>query len=364
LRLRKELMDAAACAHGGKSREIAGRMGIDEKTLIDFSVNLNPYFPLDARETIQWAYDTIFSYPDDRYDDFRRSAARFAGVGPDNIIPGNGSMEIIRLIAEAAIEKGDIVAIPVPTFGEYERQCRLFSAVIRPVSLSDITNKEYSKLKGCRMAFFCNPNNPDGRLRTAEQMEEIIKYCDDNDMIAVVDEAFIDLSDPGQSVAGLVEKYDNLLVMRSLTKCFAIPGMRLGFGISSKTTADALNKARLTWNMDSLAVEAGIFYMDNADGHLEASRAYIKKEREWLADEIKLIRGIKPLPASANYFLADVSGAGMSPTVFADKMLEERIIVRDCGSFQMRDCIRLAVRSHEDNVRLVDALRKVAGAEN
>jgi len=357
-------MDAASCAHGGKRKEIAGRMGIDEASLLDFSVNLNPYLPLDAREAIRGAYDTIFSYPDDRYDDFRRSAARFAGVGPDNIIPGNGSMEIIRLIAESAIEKGDTVAIPVPTFGEYERQCRLFGAVIRHVSFDDIANREYSKMKGCRMAFFCNPNNPDGRLLTAKQMEEILKYCADNDIIAVVDEAFIDLADPGQSVAGLAEKYDDTLIMRSLTKCFAIPGMRLGFGISNKTTADALNKARLTWNLDSLAVEAGIFYMDNADDHMKASRAYVKKEREWLADEIKMIEGIKPLPASANYFLADVSGTGMSSGDFTDKMLGERIIVRDCGSFHMQGFIRLAVRSHEDNVRLVNALKKVAGAGN
>jgi len=357
-------MDAVPCAHGGKRREIAGHMGIDEKMLMDFSVNLNPYFPFEARKAIQEAYDTIFSYPDDRYDDFRRSAARFSGVDPDNIIPGNGSMEIIRLIAESAIEKGDTVAIPVPTFGEYERQCRLFGASIRPIAYTDIMNGEYSKMKGSRMAFFCNPNNPDGRLLTAERMEEIIKYCSDNEIIAVVDEAFIDLADPGQSVAGLVEKYDHLLVMRSLTKCFAIPGMRLGFGISNKKTAVVLNAARLTWNLDSLAVEAGIYYMDNADSRLEESRAYIKKEREWLAGEIKTIGGIRPLPASANYFIADVSGTGMSPGEFADKMLEERIIVRDCDSFKMPGFIRLAVRSHEDNVRLLDSLRKVAGAGN
>ncbi len=128
LNIKKELRGLASCAHGGKAHEIAGRMGIDEKTLIDFSVNLNPYVQLDAEEAIRDAYDSIFSYPDNSYGAFRQSAARFAGVHADNIIPGNGSMEIIRLIAESTIEKGDTVAIPCPTFGEYERQCLLFGA--------------------------------------------------------------------------------------------------------------------------------------------------------------------------------------------------------------------------------------------
>ena len=366
LNIKKELRGLASCAHGGKAHEVAGRMGIDEKTLIDFSVNLNPYVQLDAEDAIRHAYDSIFSYPDNSYMAFRQSAARFAGVQADNIIPGNGSMEIIRLVAESTIEKGDNVAIPCPTFGEYERQCLLFGAEIRYIPFADIINEEYGRLNGCKAAFFCNPNNPDGRLISARQMENIIGYCGENNVIAVADEAFIDLADPGQSVAKLVDKYDNLLVMRSLTKCFAIPGLRLGFGIAGKETADALNSLRLTWNLDSVAAEIGAYYMDNADSHLEASRAYIIKEREWLADNIGRIKGLLPLPGSANYFLLDVSGTGMTSGRFADRMLREHIIVRDCSSFNMLgdSYIRLAVRTHEENELLVRALKKVAGAES
>ncbi len=364
MRVRKELVDTELCAHGGKLGEIARRTGIDEASLIDFSVNLNPYMPDGAREAAKRAFDSIYSYPDNHYDRFRESAARFAGVRSENIVPGNGSMEIIRLVAESIIEKGDIVAIPCPTFGEYEQQCRLFGAGIRYIRFSEIVNKEYWHMKGCMAAFFCNPNNPDGRLLPAQDMEDIVRFCLENDIAAIVDEAFIDLADPAQSVAKLVDEYDNLLVMRSLTKCFAIPGLRLGFGIASKDTADVLNRARLTWNLDSIAAEVGIYFMDSADARLMVSRTYIKREREWLMGRIGAIKGMKPLPASANYFLLDVSGTGMTSGEFTEKMLGEGIVVRDCSSFSMLgdSYVRLAVRSREDNQRLVAALEKVAGA--
>lgn len=364
MRIKKELMEMAGCQHGGKIQEAAFRLGVDESSLVDFSVSLNPYLAIDPREAARLAYGSIFSYPDNRYVKFRSSAARFAGVNADNIIPGNGSMEIIRLIAEAVLEKGDTVAIPCPTFGEYERQCRLFGSDIRRIPMGDVINKKLSGLDGSRIAFFCNPNNPDGRLLSATDVEHVVQYCREHDILSVVDEAFIDLADPTQSVAGLVEKYDNLLVMRSLTKCFAIPGMRLGFGISGKAAADILNSARLTWNLDSMAAEIGAYYMDNAGACLEASRAYIEKERAWLIGSIGRIKGISPQPSSANYFIADVSGTGMTAGELAERMLRERIIVRDCASFGLPYHVRLAVRTREDNERLVEAIGKAAGAQN
>lgn len=364
MRFRKELSDIAPCAHGGKAFEIAGRLGVKEGALLDFSVNLNPYMPLDAGDVLRQARESVFSYPDNHYQRFRESAARFTGVHSNNVIPGNGSTEIIRLIAECAIDRGDIVAIPCPTFGEYEQQCRLFGAAIRYVRFGDIINKNYWHLDGCRMVFICNPNNPDGRLLPRDDVESLVKYCNDKDVIAVVDEAFIDLADPEQSVAQLVDTHESLLVMRSLTKCFSIPGLRLGFGIANKASAGVLNNARLTWNLDSIAAEAGIYYMDSSDSYLDVSRAYVQREREWLAGAIGKIPGVKPLPASANYFLVDVAGTGVTSGEFTERMLGERVIVRDCGSFSMLGdtYVRLAVRTREENERLVEALRKAAGS--
>jgi threonine-phosphate decarboxylase len=364
LRIKKELIEMSRCYHGGKIHEAAGRLGIDESSLIDFSVSLNPYLTLDPRDAVRQAYGSIFSYPDNRYEKFRNSAARFAGVGADNIIPGNGSMEIIRLIAGAVLEKGDIVSIPCPTFGEYERECRLFGAGIRRLPWDDVIDNRLSGLDGSRMAFFCNPNNPDGRMILMPGMERIIKYCGERDILAVVDEAFIDLAGPAQSVASLVEKYDNLFVMRSLTKCFAIPGIRLGFGIAGKAAAGILDSARLTWNLDSIAADVGAYYMDNAGPSLGASRAYIEKERKWLTDRLGLIKGISPQLSSANYFIADVSGTGMTAGDIAEKLLKECILVRDCTSFGLPYHIRLAVKAREDNERLVEAMVKAAGARN
>ncbi|HEY3422292.1 MAG TPA: threonine-phosphate decarboxylase [Methanocellaceae archaeon] len=365
-KVREELRDVAPCTHGGRLEEIAASLGAGEAGLLDFSVNVNPYPPSDARAIIARAYGEVSRYPDNSYSRFCRSAARFTGTLMENIVPGNGSMEIIRLFAESILEKGDLVAIPSPTFGEYEQQCRLFGAGIRYLRLTDLYKKEYWHLNGCKATFLCNPNNPDGELMSKGDVLQLVDYCKKNNIIVVVDEAFIDLADPEQSVASHVDEYDNLLVLRSLTKCFAIPGFRLGFGVTSKENASLLNKVRLTWNLDSISSEVGIYYMDTSKAYLDVSRTYVHREREWLFDQISAIKGVKALPTSANYFLLDIGLIGLSSTEFTARMLCEKILVRDCGSFKMLGypCVRLAVRTREVNVRLVSALKKVAGALN
>lgn len=350
------------CAHGGRLHEIAEQKGLKEKDIFDFSVNVNPYLPIDPKEIVVDALTRVTEYPDNRYDHFRESAARFTGVRKENIVPGNGSTEIIRLFAEAAITRGDIVAVPCPTFGEYEQQCRLFGANMRYVKFTDLLDKEYWHLDGSKAVFICNPNNPDGRLLSKEHILEIADYCRKKGIITVVDEAFIDLSDPAQSVASQVETYENMLVLRSLTKCFAIPGFRLGFGVMNTRDAELFNVVRLTWNIDSVAAEVGAYYMDIAAPYLDVSRAYVRRERERIAEGISTLSGLRALPASANYFLLDVAGLGMTATEFAGKMLDQKILVRDCSSFKMLgdSYVRLAVRTHEENERLLKALKTVA----
>lgn len=362
--VKEELQQLMPCAHGGRLHEIAGQKGLNEKDALDFSVNVNPYLPLDPQAIVVGALARIKDYPDNRYDHFRESAARFCGVRAENIVPGNGSTEIIRLFAEASVSKGDIIAIPCPTFGEYEQQCRIFGANMRYVKFSDLLAREYWHLDGSKAVFLCNPNNPDGRLLPKEQVLDLAGYCREKGINLVVDEAFIDLADPQQSVAREVETYDNLLVLRSLTKCFAIPGFRLGFGILNKRDADLLNVVRLTWNIDSVSAEVGTHYMDNAGPYLDVSRAYIRRERELLLAAIGQIGGLRALPASANYFLLDVGGLGLSSAEFTAKMLDQQILVRDCASFKMIGdaYVRLAVRTHEENQRLLKALKTVAGS--
>jgi threonine-phosphate decarboxylase len=319
---------------------------------------------MSGGKAILKACERIGEYPDNRYAEFRASAARFCGVCPENIVPGNGSSEIIRLFAHAVVTPGDVVAIPSPTFGEYEQQCRLFGGRIRFVRMSDLIKGELWHLDGVKAVFFCNPNNPDGRLMKADFVLQLIRYCQDKGIAIAVDEAFIDLADPGQSVAKYVEQFDNLLVLRSLTKCFAIPGFRLGFGVAGREAADVLNVIRLTWNVDSVAAEAGAFYMDQAASYLSLSREYVKRERDWLTQQIGEIKGLKVLPSSVNYFLVDVSGTGMTSGLFAARMLNEGIVVRDCASFKMlgETFVRLAIRPREENERLVRALKAVAGS--
>jgi len=362
--VREELKRLMPCAHGGRLREIARQKGLDWRGLLDYSVNVNPYLAVDPRDIVLEAMSRITEYPDNGYEEFRESAARFCGARKDNIVPGNGSTEIIRLFAEVSIEKGDIISVMCPTFGEYEQQCRLFGACMRYVKYSDILNGEYWHLDGSKAVFICNPNNPDGILIKKEVVLDIADYCKSKRIMIIVDEAFIDLADPAQSVAGNIDEFDNLLVLRSLTKCFAIPGFRLGFGVTGSADAGMLNIARLTWNVDSVAADVGAYYMDRAGPLLDLSRTYVEHERERMYREIGRLPGLRPLKASANYFLVEVGGLGVNSGEFAERMLDQKIVVRDCSSFRMLgdSYVRLAVRTHDENNLLLKALKTVAGS--
>lgn len=193
-------MELTPCIHGARVSESAETSGKSIDELLDFSVNLNPLGPPELNKILSDAYRTINNYPDNRYPGFKKAAAKSLGAAPENIVPGNGSSELIRLFAEAVIEPGDKVVIPSPTFSEYEFQCRLFGAGIDHVDYSDITNIEPDNYKA---VFLCNPNNPTGNLIRRDEVVQLAQRCSRSGAFLFVDEAFIELSDPEESITRL-----------------------------------------------------------------------------------------------------------------------------------------------------------------
>ncbi len=355
-RVRRSFASARDCSHGGKFREAASR----GSPPLDFSANINPLGSPPLAAIVQKELERIGYYPDNKYMEFRQAAARFVGVSPKNIVPGNGSSELIRLFAEMALEDDGLALIPSPTFGEYENQSLLAGGRVRlvetgPDGMPIISDSDLAEAKA---AFICNPNNPTGALLSREEIVTIADRCEESGTFLLVDEAFIELSDPSQSVADLAPQCESLFVMRSLTKSFGVPGLRLGFGVTNPLLAEIMDRARIPWSLGSIAAAAGAYLLGEED-FLERARTVIRDELIFLTSALRDL-GLQPQKSRVNFILVDIRPSGFDSDELTGAMMGEGILVRDCQSFGLgKDYIRVAVRNREENEKLISALERV-----
>lgn len=357
-RIRKSFAASEPCPHGGKAREFAS----GGKEPLDFSANINPLGSPPIRDLLISEIDRLGHYPDNRYMEFKQAAASFVGLSQENIVPANGSSEIIRLFAEATLDYGDVALVLFPTFGEYESQSRLFGAEVRRagIDLERGADLESLDIDGAKSVYLCNPNNPTGQLFTRGSVERLARTCEDQETFILVDEAFIELSDPKQSVAFMAPEMEYLVVMRSLTKSFGVPGLRLGFAATNRRLSEILNTARTPWSISSIAASAGAHLLGHGD-YLEDSRRLIRSEISWLSQEMRLL-GLKPLESQVNFILVSL-GQNVQSDELAEKTRQKGVLIRDCQSFGLgKSYIRIAVRTREENQKLIWALKSALEA--
>ncbi|MCZ7356460.1 MAG: threonine-phosphate decarboxylase CobD [Candidatus Methanoperedens sp.] len=355
-KVRDAAIKLAPCIHGARVEESAEASGKRADELIDFSVNLNPLGPPKLKKILEKTWRNVAIYPDNRYQGFKKAAAEYLDVSPGNIVPGNGSSELIRLFAETVIEPGDEVIIPSPTFGEYEFQSRLFGARVGNIEYDDFTGIEP---QGCKAVFLCNPNNPTGKLIKRDEVLKVAEKCIESEVFFFVDEAFIELSDPGETIADLAASSDFVICLRSLTKTYAVPGLRIGFAVASPEFAGIMNNIRLPWNLNSVGLEVGQHLLKDHEKYLSRSLELIRKERQWLASKLVSVRGFKPYASDANFILVDIRDFALDASELTQRMLRHGIIIRDCASFGLDNHIRVAVRRRAENQELIRALAKV-----
>ena len=373
--LKEHLLTLKSCRHGGLIQETSETYGISEGEILDFSTNLNPLGNPFENEDSGLNFDNILKnsaeklmkYPDNRYLEFRDAAARFVGHGvtPQNIIPGNGSTEIIRLVVECVVEKGDTVLFPWPSFGEYELQCQIMGARPEYFNEEDVKTLSNEVLERAKILFICNPNNPTGKLRTKEEIKALAERCRNHGTLLFVDEAFIELSDPSQSVADLAATNNYVFVLRSLTKDFAMPGIRMGFGVATPEMTEILNASRLSWNLGTVANIIGTALLNIEGGinnpYLGKARALIREEGEKLKAKLNKIRGFKAGEVNVNFILVDISKFILNSSELSACLAARGVLIRDCVSFHglEKEYIRVAVRNAEENDKLVAAIGDV-----
>ncbi|WP_319643642.1 pyridoxal phosphate-dependent aminotransferase [Methanovulcanius yangii] len=313
------------------------RLGCATDGLLDFSQNLNPFPP-----SFSWNPDKslVSFYPDDRYPRLKEEIARIEGCSPDMICLGNGSVEIMRTFCHTVISPGDKVAVFPPTFSEYDLSVRIAGGISVPAS------------DGAVAEFICNPNNPTGALLEREAVLDRIASAEEVGRILFVDEAFIDLADPSRSVIDM--RSPSLFVLRSLTKAYAVPGIRFGYGVGDPDLVAAMEAVRPPWTVNAFAEAYALEALANRD-QLISSREAIRVEREWMQERFERL-GISFEPSSVNFIL--ISTGRIPAADVKERLLGEGILVRDCTSFGLPFAVRVAVRTRGENERLVEVLAR------
>lgn len=357
LRPKKAISRLESCAHGGFNYEELRALGVDADEIIDFSVSINPFMPPPGiRESLSRA--AIDRYPDSQVTELREKLALKLKVPMEKLLAGNGTTELIRLVATTYFRRGDRVLIVGPTYGEYEPACKIAGA--RTISYRakekdgfepDI--EEITRLireNNPRGVFLCNPNNPTGKYTGRKEIERILDTMEDG--LLVMDEAYVAFVEESWNSPELTER-DNIVILRSMTKDYGMPGLRLGYAIACREIIDSLRRVVPPWNVNIAAQTIGADVLDK-DEYLRHSLVQVREAKRFLAEEIAKL-GLKVMPSSGNYFMVKVGNGNE----FRDRLLKKGMQVRDCASFGLAEYVRIAPRTMPECYRLVEAIKSI-----
>jgi len=356
IRTKSSIIRHIPVIHGGKNPLI-------KSDVIDFSSNITPIgVPKSVKTILKKNLDNIQRYPDFNSSEVISSLTKYTKLDKAYLLVGNGAIEIIYNFCFAFLSKNTKVLIPIPTFQEYETAAKLNDCKVsyfKTINLSENLDLFLLKIPKQGCVFLCNPNNPTGKLLSKNQLLLIIKTAKKLSSIVFVDECFIEIvPDSDQSVISYVKKYNNLFVLRSLTKSFGLPGIRIGYAAASKQIIEILQKIKIPWSVNSLAQDAANTVLKNKL-HLKKSNLVIKKELNYLINSISKLDGFDCYDSSTNFILIKTKH---NSTKLQQKLLKHKILIRDCKNFRGLDDhhIRIAVKSHKDNLKLIRTLERIA----
>ncbi|QHI73649.1 pyridoxal phosphate-dependent aminotransferase [Aminipila terrae] len=351
--------------HGGDIYS-AKEKGIED--ILDFSANINPNgLPERVKQAIIDGLDSCVNYPDPLCRQLITAISEFEGIKGDCIICGNGAADIIFRFALAL--KPEKALVLAPTFAEYEIAlntvgCEAIHYELKEEEDFSLSEEYLNALDSSYdVVFLCNPNNPTGQLVTKELLEKILQICVEKNIMMVLDECFIEFIEEYEkyTMKSYIESCKNLFILKAFTKSYAMPGLRLGYGLSCN--GDLLKKITdmgQPWSVSIPAQIAGVQALKEKE-YLEESLKQIREERKYLVSELNKL-GIKNYNPAANYiFLNIVDNKRYSISDFKEKLLEKGIIIRDCSNYAglTAGYYRIAVKSHSANERLINVLKSL-----
>ena len=378
--------------HGGNIYKVFREKNLKE--ILDYSSNINPYgIPESLKKRITENLEILERYPDPDYVELREKLAHLNNVNMSDIVLGNGATEIIFLFMKVINPKK--ILIVSPTFGEYERAVKAVGTSRNSIDLScsddnkNIENKEieieYFELKESDdfnlnignlknelekkydLLIICNPNNPTGKFLKLAQTEEILKECNKYDTKLFIDEAFIEFLADGmkESIINTEENKKNLFVTRAFTKFFAIPGLRLGYGMYfDKELEQKISEKKEPWSVNNIAEMAGLTVLDDTE-YIGKTLKWITEEKIYMYEKLNEISGIKVYETEVNFITGKIDeklfSEGLNVKVLREKMLEQGILIRDASNFNFLDerFFRLAIKDRASNERVIEAMKEI-----
>ncbi|MGL9727978.1 threonine-phosphate decarboxylase CobD [Enterococcus sp. DIV0756] len=352
-----------AVKHGGNLQEVSELYKIEKKNLIDFSANINPLgIPERVKEVLIKGITELVHYPDIRYRALKRAIADFHGLSEEFVYPANGAAEAIFMLGRTLQLKR--LLLLAPTFMEYEAAFNQQETEFCYFNLEQ-RNFQWTISELMRSAkeqqvdgiCLCNPNNPTGQMLKQFELEELFAFCQENKIVLIVDEAFVDFTKEEYSFVSSINTNENLYIFRSLTKMFAIPGLRLGYLLTSnRSILSAIVEKTVPWHINTFADLAGQQALKETR-FIEDSQHYIAQERGFLEERLAFFKELEVYPSQTNFLFMRYQGAGC----LQEKMLKQNVLIRNCNSFNglTQKYYRIAVKSRADNQILLAALEAV-----
>lgn len=352
----------ASFGHGGNAKEISRKNKIEYDQILDFSANINPLgMPDSVRKAVIEGLDKIEKYPDITYFELKCAIGEFENIKKETLILGNGAAEVLFNVVRGINPQNTLIL--APTFSEYEEATRAVKSNIIYYKLKeekefciqeDILDYIDSKLN---LIFICNPNNPTGVITSQDLLQKILAKAEKNEVMVVIDESFLDFIEEDLSMISYINEYENLIIIKSLTKLFALPGIRIGYGICSNLELNCkIENISPAWNINILAeiaTKAGL--KDKI--YIEESINFIKNEKEYLYNELKEITGLKVYEPSVNFILLKT----LTKVNLKHELLKNNILIRSCSNYKGLDnnYYRIAIKTHGENLKLINNIRNI-----
>ncbi|QGG46887.1 pyridoxal phosphate-dependent aminotransferase [Heliorestis convoluta] len=342
--------------------------------VIDFSANINAQgLSLKARKAMVERIDEVIHYPDPHCRHLLQHLSTYLGLTPSALLPGNGAVDLLdHWIAQCQLRK---VMLCEPSFGQYHRALKAQGTQIHPFYLNEKDHFQLDHKKwiaqliesGCDGAIVCSPHNPVGWTWERGVRDEIIKVCEERRIHLLIDESFVDFLPPEQEIRAIEQTVASnyVRVLYSLTKFFAIPGLRLGLLIGKPSFIEELQSKRDPWSVNHLAQIAAVAALQDRD-YQKRTQERLPQERAYLFEGLQKIKGFEPLPSTVNFLLVNIEKSGYSASWWTDKLAQKKMILRNCNSFALlgERYLRIAVRTIEETAKLLEALQVIEGEES
>ena len=348
--------------HGANVDNMAKKFGKNENDIIDFSSNVNPHIISDLGKYVLEGLEKSRSYPDINYTNLRNNISDYIKVDSELIIPGNGATEIIYLLMKSIKRR---LAILNPTFSEYGRGAKLNNLEIIDFHLKEENNfsidldeiqKNMDKFDSL---FVCNPNNPNGKVK---DLNELLDLMIENDKLLIVDETFMEFvgEEEKYSLINKIEQTPNLFILKAVTKFFGMPGLRLGYGVTSnKHIIKNIYEYKEPWTINSFAENLSNYLFKDKE-YINGSKDYYINERKFMLEELRKISRLKVYDTDTNFVLIKLDDDEAN-SLKLELFEKYNILIRDASNFIGLDksYIRVAIKSHNDNKVLIESLRKI-----